>query len=41
MKNIGIRSVIANSLTLSLYGTKIKNIPNRTGVKKRIFETLI
>ena len=41
MKNIGIRSVIANSLTLSLYGTKIKNIPNRTGVKKRIFENLI
>ena len=41
MKNTGVISVILNSLTFSLYDTKIKNIPNSTGVKKRIFENFI
>jgi hypothetical protein len=41
IKNIGITSVIVKSVIFSLYGTKIKNIPNRMGLKKRIFENLI
>ena len=41
MKNTGTIFVISYSLTLSLYGTKMKNIPTRKGVKKRIFENFI
>ena len=38
MKNTGITSVIVISGKLSLYGTNIKNTPNKIGLKKRIFE---
>lgn len=41
MKSIGITSVIVKPLIFSLYGTKTKNIPNRMGLKKIIFENLI